>query len=116
MGAGVIGWTMASPSTHEYRTRYRRHLPHLQFPGRLVHVTAKVKDGNPLLATEAARDIVADALRSLHKEKYLLHAYVVMPNHFHATLLPLAKPERTMNLGGSGFPPTPSLPSEARKA
>ncbi|MCZ6514677.1 MAG: hypothetical protein O6850_02315, partial [Acidobacteria bacterium] len=64
----------------------------------------KTEEGNPLLATEAARDIVADALRSLHKEKYLLHAYVVMPNHFHAILLPLPKPARTMNLGGSAFP------------
>ena len=88
----------------EYRASYRRHLPHLQFPGRLVFVTAKVKDGKPLLATEGARDVVADAVRSLHKEKYLLHTYVVMPNHFHAILLPLPKPERTMNLGGSGFP------------
>src|SRR6478752_6393528 len=45
--------------------------------------------GSCLFREESAAEIVADALKHFQGTRYLLDAFVVMPNHVHALLLPL---------------------------
>jgi len=45
--------------------------------------------GSCLLREESAAEIVAGALKHFQGTRYLLDAFVVMPNHVHALLLPL---------------------------
>jgi carbamoylphosphate synthase large subunit/REP element-mobilizing transposase RayT len=45
--------------------------------------------GSCLLREEFAAEIVANALKHFQDTRYLLDAFVVMPNHVHALLLPL---------------------------
>ncbi len=46
--------------------------------------------GSCLLNVPSNRDIVADAMESFHEKHYHLGAYVVMPNHAHVLIRPLA--------------------------
>ncbi len=41
------------------------------------------------LRLTALADLVADALRHFHQSRYLLHEWVVMPNHVHALVWPM---------------------------
>ena len=47
-------------------------------------------EGSCLLRQSSAAEVVADALRHFDQNKYLLDAFVIMPNHVHALFKPLA--------------------------
>jgi REP element-mobilizing transposase RayT len=45
--------------------------------------------GSCLLRETTARDVVSDALKFFHGERYEMHVFVVMPNHVHLSVRPL---------------------------
>ncbi|MEW6533683.1 MAG: transposase [Thermodesulfobacteriota bacterium] len=72
-----------------YLTIYRRKLPHWRMEGSIYFVTWRLAKGqNPLKPAE--RSLVADALTHFDGQCYELLAYVVMDDHVHALVLPLA--------------------------
>jgi REP element-mobilizing transposase RayT len=77
------------PTRASIDASYRRHLPHLRYSGATYFVTWRLhRDQPPLRPTE--RTLVADALRYFDGERYDLYAYVVMPDHVHVLVRPLA--------------------------
>ena len=76
------------PSRHGVRffTMTRRNLPHWQDPGRIYFVTFRVSKGG--LLAEEMRDIVLQASRHWHHQRYHLYAVTVMPDHVHLLLWP----------------------------
>lgn len=44
--------------------------------------------GSCLLAVEQCGETMAGALKSFDKDRYLLHAFVIMPNHVHVAVTP----------------------------
>jgi len=69
---------------------YRRNLPHWELKGSTYFITTRVVGelGSPFLNPELAQ-LVIEALFRYHEKKYLLHAYVVMPDHLHLIIKPL---------------------------
>ena len=70
-------------------TFYRRKLPHLRVDGAIYFVTWRVLCGQPDLSDGERSEVVA-AIRAFDGDRYILHAYVVMNDHVHAILAPLA--------------------------
>lgn len=69
----------------------RHDLLHLREPGAVCFVTWRVVDAAaPLTADE--RSIVVDALRYFDGQRYDLFGYVVMDDHVHVVVQPLAHP------------------------
>ncbi|MFB3813945.1 MAG: transposase [Terriglobales bacterium] len=67
-------------------------------------VTASTCDKKPLLQSDRMAALFLDVLahyRSQHK--YLLHEFVVMPNHFHLLITPELTLERALQLVKGGF-------------
>jgi REP element-mobilizing transposase RayT len=73
-------------------TYYRRNLPHIQRDYRQHFITFCTKDRWTL--PEWARDIVLGVCRNWHGKRYSLHIVVVMPDHVHMILTPMADYER----------------------
>jgi len=70
---------------------YRRKLPHWELDGSTYFVTFRVhKALGKALERAALARIVEEALWFGHGERYVLQAYVVMPDHVHLLLQPLA--------------------------
>src|SRR5262245_20036665 len=69
---------------------YRRNLPHWELKGSTYFVTMRVdsKVGKPFLDPNIAA-IAASSLYRYDKQKYLLQAYVIMPDHLHIIIKPL---------------------------
>ena len=65
----------------------RRNLPHMQEPGRTYFVTYRLREGQ---LPEPARRIALDACLYWNGRKCHIHACVVMPDHVHLLLTPLA--------------------------
>jgi REP element-mobilizing transposase RayT len=65
----------------------RRNLPHWQLPGSTYFVTFRLKQG---YISEDERKIVLEAIKHFHKVRYWLTAAVVMPDHIHLLLKPVA--------------------------
>ena len=63
-----------------------RDLPHWQSPGSVYFVTFRAHQGQ--LLTDEQRDLVLQACRYGHGEKYHLYAVTVMPDHVHLLLWP----------------------------
>lgn len=62
-------------------SRAYRHFPDGQY---LYFITSTVVSWFPLFLTQDYFSILADSFRYCHSQKGLLiHAYVIMPNHFH---------------------------------
>ena len=55
--------------------------------------------GDCILGHEEVRKIVADALLFYHGKRYLLHHFVIMPNHVHLLLSPIGDYEVTKSVG-----------------
>ncbi len=70
-------------------TTYRRKLPHWRIEGSTYFVTWRLAKIQPVLNPEE-RGLVANAIRYFDGERYELLAYVIMDNHVHVLLLPLA--------------------------
>jgi len=70
--------------------RTRRHLPHLQAPGETHFVTYSLLDRDACdLTAPAVAQMIVEALRFRHGERYVLHEWVIMPDHAHFLLWPM---------------------------
>ena len=69
--------------------RYRRCLPHYRIPGGTYHVRFSIADPARKLTDQWMYQIIERELMRLHKLRYLLFSYVIMPNHTHAVCQPL---------------------------
>jgi putative transposase len=65
----------------------RRNLPHWQLSGSTYFVSFRLKSG---IILEDERRMVLDAIKHFHKIKYWVTAAVVMPDHVHLMLKPVA--------------------------
>jgi RecG-like helicase/REP element-mobilizing transposase RayT len=80
------------------QTRYsKRNLPHFERPWAKYAVTFSTR--NHRVLTPQARDIVLDSLLHWGRERYLLYAACVMPDHVHVLLEPAVK----SSAGGTEF-------------
>lgn len=71
--------------------QYKRRLPHWEKEGSTYFVTFRVNKtlGKPLIENPALADVVEEALWFGYGERYILDAYVVMPDHVHLLLTPI---------------------------
>lgn len=69
---------------------YRRRLPHWRLQGSVYFVTWRCAERSPHLSKEE-RDVVVKALLHFDRQRYKLYAYVVMDDHVHAVVQPLAQ-------------------------
>ncbi|WP_210407510.1 hypothetical protein [Hydrocoleum sp. CS-953] len=69
----------------------KRDLPHWEFDGAVYFITFKT--WQRLELTPAARQIVLDACLFFHRKRYNVFVLVVMPDHVHLLIHPLAKEE-----------------------
>jgi len=69
--------------------RYRRCLPHYRIPGGTYHVRFSIAEPAQKLTDQWMYQIIERELMRLHKLRYLLFSYVIMPNHTHAVCQPL---------------------------
>jgi REP element-mobilizing transposase RayT len=72
----------------DQKYEYRRKLPHYQKPGRALFITFRKNTREPF--SYEARDAVLQHCLFDHGRRYELHAVVVMPEHVHLLLTPLA--------------------------
>ena len=80
----------------------RRHLPHWQLPGGTHFLTFGLLDRHACdLTTPSLARIIVGALQFRHEETYLLHDWVIMPDHVHLVLWPMETPD--------GFVPLPKI-------
>jgi REP element-mobilizing transposase RayT len=68
---------------------YRRRLPHWRDDDVIYFVTWRLARGEPELDS-SERELVACALKHFDGQRYQLDAYVVMHDHLHALVTPLA--------------------------
>ncbi|MFH1964852.1 MAG: transposase, partial [Acidobacteriota bacterium] len=54
-----------------------------------LHELIDAGHGSCILRIPAVADMVQDSLLYLHEKRYCLHAWVVMPNHFHVLFQPI---------------------------
>src|SRR6267143_7029177 len=82
-------------------------LTHRTSPGSTYFVTTKAWQSTSVFQVQGTADlVVAKMLEFRDKENYLLHDFVLMPNHLHLILTPSsATLEKCMQLikGGSSF-------------
>jgi len=74
-----------------------RCLPHWEQEGRTYFVRYCTARG--LQLPPRARDVVIENLRHWHGHRYVLHQAVVMPDHVHLLITPLAKQEEGPQAG-----------------
>jgi REP element-mobilizing transposase RayT len=82
---------MPAPLILERKYDYRRKLPHYQKSGRALFVTFCKLSRDPFCG--AARDLVLEHCLHDHGRRCWVHAAVVMPEHVHLLLTPLADPK-----------------------
>ena len=78
------------PPVHSFKIT-RRTLPHWQQPGSVYFLTWDCKKGKVLSPEE--RTITLKALQYWDGRKWTLYAAVIMPDHVHCLVQPLALPE-----------------------
>ena len=66
-------------------------------------VTSDTWERRPLFRTESWARLFFKTLLTYRGEAYLLHEFVLMPDHFHLLLTPLAALERSIQLVKGGF-------------
>ncbi len=87
-------------SIREFR-KTGRHLPHWQAPGEMHFVTFSLLDRYACnLTTPPLAQMTVEAMRSRHGERYLLHEWVIMPDHVHLLIWPMASDEGFFSLSG----------------
>ena len=69
---------------------YRRNLPHWELKGSTYFVTIRVSSeaGFPFSDSRLAQLMMAFLIKD-HEKRYLLYAYVIMPDHLHLILKPI---------------------------
>ncbi|HEX3321636.1 MAG TPA: transposase [Terriglobales bacterium] len=70
---------------------YRRKLPHLQKDCKALFITFCTKDR--WIIPDMARTVVLEVCLYSHEKRFTLFGAVVMPDHVHLVLLPLADSE-----------------------
>jgi len=75
-------------ATRIYRSR---SLPHWELQGSTYFITARVAPevGEPFHDVQVATTMISSLLHD-HNKKYLIYAYVVMPDHLHIIMKPLS--------------------------
>jgi putative transposase len=67
-------------------------------------ITASATDKKPLLQSDRMAGLFVDVLYHYRADhKYLLHEFVVMPNHFHLLITPEVTLEKALQLIKGGF-------------
>jgi putative transposase len=66
---------------------YTRRLPHWRMSGSIYFVTWRL-DRDQQELTPIERDVVSSNIKYFDKQRYDLFAFVVMPDHVHALVLP----------------------------
>ncbi len=91
-------------------------IPYRGWTGHDVYfITASAAGKRPLLQSNRMAGLLVDVLYHYRREKkYLLHEFVVMPNHFHLLLTPEITLERALQLIKGAFGPGKSLVSTQR--
>ncbi len=75
----------------EFR-KHRRHLPHWQAPGAVHFLTFSLaRPARCDLTDPRVAPIIVEALQHWHEDRYVLHDFVVMPDHVHVLLEPLER-------------------------
>jgi len=70
---------------------FKRRLPHWELAGSTYFVTFRVNKAlGEILNDSIPASVVEEALRFGYGERYVLHAYVIMPDHVHLLLQPEA--------------------------
>lgn len=80
-------------------------IPHRGWTSHATYfITASTAGKRHLLQTDRAAALFVDVLYHYRDEKkYLVHEFVVMPDHFHLLISPLVTLERAMQLIKGGF-------------
>jgi len=81
------------PRRYDYRGRY---LPHIQKDNRALFITFATHQRWHL--PNLARDMALEACTHVHSRKCILHAAVVMPDHVHLILTPLADEDGSFSI------------------
>jgi len=69
---------------------YWRRLPHWELADSTYFITFRVRNTlGEILKESSLASLVEEVLWFGHGERYVLHAYVIMPNHIHLLLNPL---------------------------
>jgi REP element-mobilizing transposase RayT len=68
---------------------YRNHVPHLRVHGAAYFITWRLIAG-ALDLTPEERTLIADTVKHFHPERYFLYAFVVMNDHVHVLIWPMA--------------------------
>jgi len=98
---------VAPSRTFENAASYsKRQLPHFEQPWAIYAVTFSTVERRPL--SQKARDIVLDALKHHHGDRFDLIAACVMPDHVHLLIRPLPMP-RTVDEPATFWPLTKIL-------
>jgi putative transposase len=71
--------------------------------GQTYFVSSQTADRQPFFRHERWAILMQDVLQHYRGESYLLHAYVVMPDHFHLIITPKDTVERAMQNIKGGF-------------
>lgn len=79
--------------------RYRRNLPHYRTPGGTYHVRFSIADPAWKLTNGWMYQIIEEEVLRLHKNGYLLFAYVIMSTHTHAVFQPLPESPNPLDWG-----------------
>jgi len=72
-------------------------------PGSTYLVSSQTHERRPLFRHERWVSLLLSTLQHYRGENYLLHEFVVMPDHFHVLLTPVVPLERVMQLIKGGF-------------
>ncbi|MGB6974087.1 MAG: transposase [Terracidiphilus sp.] len=66
-------------------------------------VTAQTAERRPFFRHERWAELLRETLLHYAEKGYLLHAYVIMPDHFHALIVPDSTLEKSMQLIKGGY-------------
>jgi putative transposase len=66
-------------------------------------VTSQTWERRPLFRNERWADLLIDTLCHYRSKAYLLHEFVIMPNHIHVILTPLTSLEKAVQFIKGGF-------------
>ena len=81
--------------SESFDSQYRRHLPHIQYEGEIFFVTFCTKERWQL--PECVRSQVLKHCLHDHGRRVYVYGAVVMPDHVHMVLAPLADPNGAPN-------------------
>jgi len=109
----AFGWRGAFSAAIEWQ-KYKRlqplRCPPMAAPRRgntgysCYFITASTFQKRNILQSDRMAGLLVDVLLHYRKnQKYLLHEFVVMPDHFHLLITPLESLERAMQLIKGGF-------------